>query len=137
MPQGTLRYGFYVDECLTPKLVARANARGYHAEHAAYVGMAGAPDWSVTARSVENDMVTVTNDRADYLRTYARQNVHPGLAISVPSVNAAERLRLFGVLLDHLDRWNSDLMNKVIEVERDGSIHIYDWPEPETSDETP
>ena len=102
-----------------------------NASHVTYLGMSGASDWQVTALAVERNLVCVTADREDYLVTYARQDVHPGLALIVPDLARAEQQRLFEALLDHLDRWNTDLINKVIEIGEDGSIQVYDWPEPE------
>ena len=97
-------------------MVEVGKERGILVQHVAHIGMASAHDFEVTAYAVRNDMICVTNDRANYLRLYARQDVHPGLAIIMENVRGPVLVELF---------------NQVIEIARDGSIQTYDWPEPE------
>ena len=122
---------FLIDENLTPAMVEVGKERGILVQHVAHIGMASAHDFEVTAYAVRNDMICVTNDRADYLRLYARQDVHPGLAIINENVRGPVQVELFERLLDHLEGLNYELVDQVIEIARDGSIQIYDWPEPE------
>ena len=119
---------FLIDENITPALVEIGKERGIFVQHVAHIGMASAHDFEVVAHAVRNDMICVTNDRSDYLRLYAKQDVHPGLAIVMRNVRGERQMELFEVLLDYLSGANVDLMNKVIEIAEDGSIQTYDWP---------
>lgn len=128
-----MRPAFLIDENISPSLVEVGKARGILVQHVAHIGMGGSHDFEIAAHAVLNDMICVTNDRADYLRLYARQDVHPGLAIIMENVPTGEQVALFERLLDYLEGINDDLVSRVIEIARDGSITLYDWPEPETA----
>ena len=119
---------FLIDENLSPELVQVAADLGILAQHVSHVGLRTLPDFQIVAHAVQHDLVCVTNNRSDYLRLYAREDIHPGLAVIVPSVSGGRQCELFRDLLVHLSGLNYDLVNKVIEIDRDGSIHIYDWP---------
>jgi len=77
--------------------------------------------------ALENDYVFVTNNRRDFLKEYAKIDLHNGLIIIVPDTKRAEQQRLFAKVLDVVSKRNDDLVNKLIEVLLDGSIHIKDW----------
>ncbi len=115
-----------IDECLSPKLAAAAQARGLIAMHVTWVGLEGAEDWEVAALAAERDYVIVTNNRRDFLRLYSEFDVHNGLIIIVPAALRAEQRRLFGIALDAADRLDS-LINMLIEVHADGSVDIRNW----------
>jgi predicted nuclease of predicted toxin-antitoxin system len=38
---------FLVDECLSPRLAAHAQQRGYEATHVVHFGLTGSPDWKI------------------------------------------------------------------------------------------
>lgn len=124
-----MRHRFLIDENVTPALVEIGKERGIFVQHVAHIGMASAHDFEIVAHAVRNDMICVTNDRSDFLRLYARQDVHPGLAIVMKNVHGGRQMELFEVLLDYLSGANVDLTSKVIEIAEDGSIRVYDWPE--------
>ena len=62
---------FFIDECLTPSLVAVAKERELFAVYGPYVGKAGWQDWSVAEFAFGNDLIVVTNNRRDFLEEYA------------------------------------------------------------------
>ncbi|KQT55334.1 MULTISPECIES: DUF5615 family PIN-like protein [unclassified Aureimonas] len=118
---------FFIDECLSAQLVAVAKARGLDADFGPHIGKAGWQDWNLTRFALENDYIFVTNNRRDFLKEYAAQELHNGLIVIVPNVERDDQKRLFGVVLDHLADMYELPVNKLIEVLEDGSIHQRDW----------
>ena len=96
---------FLIDECLSIDLVSIASKAGHEAQHVARVGKAGWKDWNVVRHAAEGDFVLVTNNASDFRRLYARQPLHAGLVVIVPSVNREEQQRLFLGALDELRRF--------------------------------
>jgi predicted nuclease of predicted toxin-antitoxin system len=115
-----------VDECLSVALVATAKARGHDATHVVWLGKEGMQDCNLMPLIVQNDFVFVTNNRRDFLKLYAEVELHSGLVIILPSVDRDEQVRLFNYALDAAEELG-DLVNKVIEVDRDGSTKVSNW----------
>jgi predicted nuclease of predicted toxin-antitoxin system len=115
-----------IDECLSPRLVAVAQARGLVAVHVAWLNLEGTDDWHVASLAAERNYVVVTNNRRDFLRLYAQLEVHNGLIIVVPAVLRREQRRLFGIALDAAEQQDS-LVNLLIEVHADGTVDVSDW----------
>ena len=118
---------FLIDECLSGTLVAVAKAQGYQADYVTHLGKAGWQDWNLVRFAVANDYVIVTNDRRDFLREYAKLDVHAGLIIILPKGDRDLQVSLFQKALDVFAAQNNDLVNKLIEVARDGTARIRDW----------
>jgi predicted nuclease of predicted toxin-antitoxin system len=118
---------FLIDECLSVALVAAAKGQGRHADHMTYLGKAGWQDWNVTAFALANDYVFVTKNRRDFLRAYAQAELHNGLIIIVPDAKRLDQRRLFVSALAEIDRRNNDIVNMLIEVLVDGSVHVRKW----------
>jgi predicted nuclease of predicted toxin-antitoxin system len=118
---------FLIDECLSGALVAIAKAHGYHADYVTHLGKAGWQDWNLVRFAIANDYVIVTNDRRDFLREYAKLDVHAGLVIILPKGDRDLQVSLFQKALDVFAAGNDDLVNKLVEIARDGSVHIRDW----------
>lgn len=81
-------------------------------------------------RIIEDDFTFVTNNAGDFRRLYARQVLHAGLVIIVPSVEPARQRALFGSLLGTLGV-DEALVNEVIEISLDGEEAVltrYDLP---------
>ena len=118
---------FLIDECLSGALVAVAKARGYRADYVTHLGKAGWQDWNLIRFAVANDYIVVTNDRKDFLKEYAKLDVHAGLVIILPKGDRDLQMNLFEKALEVFAARNDDLVNKLVEVARDGSVHIRDW----------
>ena len=121
---------FLIDECLTIGLVEEARRWGFEAHHLVRLGRAGWRDWNIAAFAMADDFVLVTNNAVDFLQFYARQDVHPGLVLILPSVERAAQLVLFRAALRALKDL-PDVVNKVIEASFDGldtRVRIYDLP---------
>ncbi|WP_096704754.1 DUF5615 family PIN-like protein [Magnetospirillum sp. 15-1] len=120
---------FLIDECLSPDLVALAHARGHDATHVVFRGLAGTPDRDLLPIIRHEGFIFVTNNAKDFLKLYARENVHAGLVVIVPGgIPTDIQLRLFACVLDVVEQ-KTDLMNRIVEVYSDGTVDIRDWPQ--------
>ena len=117
----------FIDECLSSTLVAVAKKRGVSADFCQHIGKGGWSDWRIVSFSIDNDYVVVTNNRRHFLREYAKATLHNGLIVIVPNVVAREQIRLLEVALDEMQRLGGDLINKLVEVLGDGSVHTREW----------
>ncbi len=118
---------FLIDECLSGALVAVAKAQGYQADYVTHLGKAGWQDWNLVRFAVANDYIIVTDNRKDFLREYAKLDVHAGLVVIIPKGTRSQQMTLFQKALDVVAGRNDDLTNKLLEVLRDGSVHIREW----------
>ena len=119
---------FLFDECLTPELVSEAHERGYDAAHVNYIGLLGFSDRSLLPQIVGGDFTFVTNNRRDFLRLFKHVDVHAGLLIIVPSVKHPEQIALFLTALDAIEARAPDLVNELVEVDRDGNVRFSRYP---------
>lgn len=117
---------FFVDECLSPVLVAVANERGFAATHVVFLDRDGTDDWIIAQLVLRRNDILVTNNAGDFLGLYARFEVHPGLIIILPNVEREEQIRLFEIALKVVEE-REDIVNHVLEVDRDGSTRIIPW----------
>jgi predicted nuclease of predicted toxin-antitoxin system len=121
---------FLIDECLSADLVATAKARGYDADYVPHIGKAGWQDWNLVPYAVANDYIVVTLNRRDFLKQHAAIEFHPGLVILIPQApenRGQHQAALFEKALDAYAAMNDDLVNKVMEVRADGSVHVREW----------
>jgi predicted nuclease of predicted toxin-antitoxin system len=129
-----IQYRFLFDECLCTALADLAHGLGYEATSIRNLNRLGDPDSAIAAFAAANDWIVVTNNRADYVRLYARIDLHPGLVVLMPSAPQATQLDLFAKLANMLIGLG-DLTNKLIEIDRDGTITTTPWP-PERRNDT-
>jgi len=116
-----------IDECLHPGLVAIAKERGIVAEFGPHVGKAGWQDHNLVPFAIEGNYIIATNNRRDFLKLYMQHDLHGGIIILVPRAARRKMDELFSLALDRLVQMNEDLVNKVMEVLEDGSIHVQEW----------
>lgn len=117
----------FIDECLSAALVAVAKNKGIVAEYGPYIGKGGWQDWNIVPFALENNYIIVTNNRRHFLREYIKLDVHNGLIIIVPNVERADQMRLFEIALETAFALGEDIVNRIVEVLRDGSVHISEW----------
>lgn len=122
-----MSYRLLIDECLHPGLVAIAKERGIVAEYVPHTGKGGWQDHNLVPFAIENDYIIVTNNRRDFLKLYLQHGIHGGLIVLVPRAGRKRMDELFGLALDRLAEMNDDLVNKIIEVLIDGSVHVRAW----------
>jgi predicted nuclease of predicted toxin-antitoxin system len=121
---------FLIDECLSVDLVAVAAQAGHEAHHVAHVGRAGWKDWNVLRYARAGDFVFVTSNASDFRGLYARQPLHAGLIILIPTVSRVLQQKLFRAALDEL-AVVGEPVNQVIEVDLDSedvTLVFYDLP---------
>ena len=91
--------------------------------------MGGVKDWQLIETILLEEYTFVTNNRADFVSLYRRQELHPGLVIIVPNVAPVDQRLLFQAALTHIGR--RDLVNTVVETDRFGSeIRCSEYPLP-------
>jgi len=81
----------WIDECLTPTLVARANRRGYWATCNRDRDLLGVTDKNLHELVIDEEAVFVTNDEADFVALYRQVDLHTGLLI-LPQADRREAL---------------------------------------------
>jgi predicted nuclease of predicted toxin-antitoxin system len=125
--RGAMSDGLLIDECLTPELVGIAHEQGFEAYHVAHYGMSGATDCVVFEEVSNRGFVFVTNNRDDFIDLVETADLHAGLIVIVPQVRRETQKELFQLALTRLKEIG-DLTNKVLEIDEDGRIQIYDLP---------
>ena len=105
----------------------RARRRGEKPGRARGIGKGGWQDWNIVPFALENDFVIVTNNRRHFLKEYLALDLHNGLIVIVPNVERADQIRLFEIALDVVLELGDGLVNKIVEVLRDGSVHVGEW----------
>jgi hypothetical protein len=88
----------WIDECLSPTLVDRANRRGYWATCNRDRSLLGVPDQALHKTVIDEDAVFVTNDEADFVALYERVDLHTARTQSghiggTRTISANRRLR--------------------------------------------
>jgi predicted nuclease of predicted toxin-antitoxin system len=117
---------FLIDECLHASLVAVAHKAGHMCDH---VGLGGCKDWQLMTKIRAEEYTLVTNNRADFIALFAKEELHPGLLIILPSITPSLQRHLFRTALSHIGE--RDLINTVLEVELAGANTIcreYSYP---------
>ena len=126
----------WIDECLSPTLVARANRRGYWATCNRDRDLLGVADETLHELVIDEEAVFVTNDGADFVALYRRADLHTGLLI-LPQTERREALwPLLDAALDYIEReakaegetppeW---MINKRVEIAVDGKAGHSDLP---------
>jgi predicted nuclease of predicted toxin-antitoxin system len=116
---------FLIDECLHTSLVEEANHAGYEAYHVVYYGLQGLKDHELMRRIREEEFVFVTNNASDFRKLFAREPIHSGLVIIVPSVSPPLQRRLFTEALREIR--NRDLINMAVQVRLEQDIVIVEF----------
>jgi predicted nuclease of predicted toxin-antitoxin system len=103
---------------LTPGLALAAQARGFHAFHAPWVGLSGASDAKVAAHAITRNLILVTNNLLDFRRIYRRRALHPGLIfLTVADTDIMDREaqhHMFGAAIESVGE--SEPVNEAITV---------------------
>lgn len=138
----TLR--LFIDECLSPKLVAMANEAGYECTCSRDRGLLAATDWRLVVYVIQGEFTLVTNNAVDFRGhhlshpggLYSLQEIHPGLiCLNSPFPMTLKRQRhLFRHALAELHTY-ADLINHALEISeaQNGTISsiLYEIPRPD------
>lgn len=126
----------WIDECLSPTLVARANRRGYWATCNRDRDLLGVSDRELHELVIDEEAVFVTNDEADFVALYGRVNLHTGLLI-LPQTDRRETLwPLLDAAVDYIEHQAkaageaaSDwMLNRRVEIDPSGRATHEDLP---------
>ena len=129
----------WIDECLSPTLVERANRRGYWATCNRDRSLLGVTDRALYELVIDEEAVLATNDEADFVVLYRQVDLHTGLLI-LPQAERREALwPLLDAGLDYIEQQASDedetpaawMLNKRVEVAPDGSTKHADLSDAE------
>jgi hypothetical protein len=102
---------------------------GYSAIHINHLGLSGKADWALIDRIVDEEFSFVTNNRVDFLRLFARADLHAGLVVIVPNVPPKLQRALFQAALQYLA--GRELINSVLEVTLEQNVvrvSEHTWP---------
>ena len=109
---------FLIDECLSPELAALARAHGYaDSTHVTWLGLTSAKDWTIARRAVDDGFVLVTNNTADFIALYGREEMHVGLVClnAAPGMMSLDlQRRLFLLALGELRK--EEPYNKALKI---------------------
>jgi len=84
----------------------------------------------VLERCVEQELTLVTHNAKDFKTLIQRQKIHRGLII-FPSAGRAKSKELPDLVIAHLETLgdlNMSMINKILEIDRDGAIAMYALP---------
>jgi hypothetical protein len=120
----------WFDEDLSPSLVEVANDRGFAAACNRDRGMLGVTDAQLRTTVQGEGFVLVTDNASDFRPMFARDEVHPGLAVIPGAFGRAEQQRLTGALIDFIveaaataGESPADFMvNRLVEVDETGTV---------------
>lgn len=121
----------FIDECLSPRIARDLNASGAHlAIHPRDHGGLGQADHSVLQRCIQNDLVIVTENAADFRALVAGTAIHPGLII-LPCLDRTASAALIEAAIAHLTALGDPMdvmVNHVLEVAADKTMRLYPLP---------
>jgi predicted nuclease of predicted toxin-antitoxin system len=121
----------FIDECLSPRIARDLNASGLHlAVHPLDYGGRGQADYTVLKRCIEEDLVIVTENAADFRALVAGKAIHPGLII-LPCVDRKASAALLDAAITHLAALGEPMdvmVNHVLEVAADKTMRLYLLP---------
>jgi predicted nuclease of predicted toxin-antitoxin system len=121
---------FLIDECLHESLVGVAHGAGFEATHVNHLGLSGKPDWEVAERIIQDEFTFVTNNRVDFVRLFAKMELHAGLVVIVPNLVPPAQRALFEAAVLYLA--GKELINSAIEVSLEGKVvKCVEYPLPE------
>jgi predicted nuclease of predicted toxin-antitoxin system len=127
---------FFIDENLSPSLVRICNAAGFDAACSRDRHRLGRDDPSVAELCFEEDRICVTVNAGDFRQLAEHNGLHAGL-ITMPSVAGERQRELMAVAIEVIQELSvhagedpaSYMINRVLELEADGSWSIYNLPE--------
>lgn len=127
----------WIDECLSPSLVERANRRGHWATCNRDRGLLGISDEALHKIAIDEEAVFVTNNQADFVVLCRRIDLHTGLLVLPQTNNREAQWPLLDAALDYIERqaevatetaaeW---MLNKHVETALDGTTRHGDLPQ--------
>ncbi len=127
----------WIDECLSPTLVGRANSRGYWATCNRDRDLLGARDDALHRIVIEEDAVFVTNNESDFVALCRTVDLHTGLLILPQTDRREAQWPLFDAALTYIEKQAEGenesatdwMLNKRVEVDLSGAMMHEDLPD--------
>ena len=119
--------GFLIDNDVSPSIVAMCHRRGYAATHASFLNMAAASDLLMARKAIEMSYVFVTSNRTDFLKLYDKLDIHPGLVVVIPKLRRDAQVAALETIVDYIEENELDMIDMLLEVSDDLSIHPRRW----------
>ena len=94
-------------------LVGVAHGAGFEATHVNHLGLSGKPDWELAERIIQDEFTFVTNNRVDFIRLFAKMELHAGLVVIVPNLVPYIQRALFGAAFLYLP--GKELINSALK----------------------
>lgn len=127
----------WIDECLSPSLVERANRRGYWATCNRDRDLLGVRDEALHKIVIDEEAVFVTNNEADFVVLYRQVDLHTGLLILPQTDGREAQWPLLDAALDYIEgqagvatetaaEW---MLNKRVEAALEGTVRHADLPQ--------
>lgn len=132
-----------IDECLSPKLVLRAQEAGHgESNHVVWMNKAGWKDWELKPFILEGNWTFVTINSVDFrgprdqpgsVGEYADVDIHAGLICfnGPDDINRDTQCAMLDAALQAIEAEGGDIINKVVEVTLTDSeleVEIYSLP---------
>lgn len=127
---------FLVDECLSPRIASRLKNLQFDAIHPRDRGWQGQQDHTILKHAYEEDRTIVTANAEDFRKLVGRLDLHPGLII-LPNVGSERGTQLLETVIAFVrakDNPSNYLVNRVIEVGKDGAIKEYELSRPDSTE---
>ena len=127
----------WIDECLSPTLVERANGRGYWATCNRDRDLLGSRDKTLHEIVIEEEAVFVTNNESDFVALCQKVDLHTGLLILPQTKRREAQWPLFDTALEYIEQ-HADvdgettgdwMLNKRVEVDLSGAVMHEDLPD--------
>ena len=127
----------WIDECLSPTLVERANCRGYWATCNRDRGLLGARDDALHKIVIEEEAVFVTNNESDFIALCSTVDLHTGLLILPQGDRREAQWPLLDAALNYIEKQAKNesesaanwMLNKRVEIGPSGAAMHEDLPD--------
>jgi predicted nuclease of predicted toxin-antitoxin system len=125
----------WIDEDLSPSLVAVCHEAGYEATSVRDRGKLSARDHALAEILLDEGWVLVTNNAGDFLKLATAAGLHPGLVFVELGAAQTER-ECPAAAIAHIEHRVKDaneaaeqfMVNRVVEVDDNGPCADYTWP---------
>jgi predicted nuclease of predicted toxin-antitoxin system len=126
---------FFIDEDLSPALVAGCHMAGYDATCSRDRDKLGVGDRAVAELCMDEDRVLVTNNASDFLALAEEAGLHPGLVVMPLATRSQEQAWMraaIGSIEDEAKAARREpaavMINRVVEIDETGECRHYDYP---------
>jgi len=121
---------FFLDECLSHRLVDELTVQGHYVIHPVRHGGVGQKDHTVLQRCLADNLIIVTENGIDFRKLVGQQELHPGLIV-LPNLPLHHARRLIALAVRQVQAMRANgqsMMNQIMEVTQAGDVSIREIP---------